>query len=37
MGFDDIDWEEIVAKNVKAKFKDLNIAAFKAGMEAARK
>lgn len=37
MGLDDIDWEEIVAKNVKAKFKDLNIAAFKAGMEAARK
>ncbi len=37
MGLDDIDWEEIVAKNVKAKFKDLNIEAFKAGMEAARK
>ncbi len=36
MGLDDIDWEEIVRNNVKAKFIDLNIKALKAGMEAVK-
>ena len=33
MGLEEIDWEDIIRKNVKAKFADLNIEAFKKGME----
>ena len=31
MGLDDIDWDAEIEANVKAKFVDLNKAAFKAG------
>ena len=34
MKLDDIDWENIIRKNVKEKFIDLNLKAFKVGMEA---
>jgi len=33
----DIDWEEIVAETVPAKVKELNLKAFRAGREAAKK
>ncbi len=33
MGLDDIDWDQIVRKNVKEKFVDLNIAALALGKE----
>ncbi|MGI6176977.1 MAG: indolepyruvate oxidoreductase subunit beta [Eubacterium sp.] len=36
MGLTDINWEEIVRKNVKPQFAELNIKALKAGMEAAK-
>ena len=32
MGLDDIDWETIIRNNVKEKFIDLNLKAFKVGM-----
>jgi len=34
MGLTEIKWEEIIAKNVKVDFVDINIKAIKAGMEA---
>ena len=34
MGLDDIDWEDIIRKNVKEKFIDLNLKAFKVGADA---
>ncbi|MGL4607389.1 MAG: indolepyruvate oxidoreductase subunit beta [Eubacteriaceae bacterium] len=34
MGLTEIDWEEIIRKNVKEKFVELNIRALNAGMEA---
>lgn len=34
MGLDDIDWENIIRKNVKEKFIDLNLKAFQVGMDA---
>lgn len=36
MGLEDIDWEKIIRENVKAGFEDINIKAFKAGMEAVK-
>jgi indolepyruvate ferredoxin oxidoreductase beta subunit len=33
MGLDDIDWEDIIRKNVKEKFIDLNLKALKVGMD----
>jgi len=33
MGLDDIDWEDIIRKNVKEKFIDLNLKALKLGMD----
>ncbi|MDD5822884.1 MAG: indolepyruvate oxidoreductase subunit beta [Firmicutes bacterium] len=36
IGAGDIDWEEVVSKVVPEKHRELNIAAFKAGREAAR-
>ncbi len=35
MGLTDINWEEIIKKNVKAGFVDLNLKALQKGMEAA--
>ena len=32
----EIDWEKVIAVTVPPKFKDLNIAAYRAGMEAAK-
>ena len=32
----EIDWEKVIADTVPPKFKDLNIAAYRAGMEAAK-
>ena len=37
LGCPDIDWEQIVAETVPAKVKELNLKAFRAGREAARK
>ncbi|WP_303867419.1 indolepyruvate oxidoreductase subunit beta [Acetobacterium wieringae] len=34
MGLTDIDWEAIIAENVKPQFKELNVKALKAGMDA---
>ena len=34
MGLDNIDWDEIIAGNVKPKFVELNQKALHAGMEA---
>jgi indolepyruvate ferredoxin oxidoreductase beta subunit len=34
IGLDDIDWESIVASTVKASFRDLNVAAYRAGRAA---
>lgn len=34
MGIEDMDWDEIIAQNVKKGFEELNIKAFKAGMAA---
>lgn len=36
MGLDDIDWKGIIRKNVKEKFVDLNLKAFKVGMDAVK-
>ena len=36
LGCPEIDWEEVVAETVPAKVKDLNLAAFRAGREAAK-
>lgn len=36
MGLDDIDWEDIVRKNVKEKFIDLNLKALKVGMDSVK-
>lgn len=33
MGLDNIDWEKIIRENVKEKFVDINIRAFKLGMD----
>ncbi len=33
MGLDNIDWEKIIRENVKEKFVDINIEAFKLGMD----
>jgi indolepyruvate ferredoxin oxidoreductase beta subunit len=35
MGLTDINWEEIIRKNVKPQFAELNVSALRAGMEAA--
>lgn len=34
MGLTDIDWETIIAENVKVQYKDLNVKALQAGMNA---
>ena len=34
MGLTEIDWEAIIGENVKAQFKDLNVKALQAGMNA---
>lgn len=36
MGLDDINWEDIIRKNVKEKFVELNLKAFQAGMDAVK-
>ena len=36
LGCPEIDWEQIVAETVPAKVRDLNLAAFRAGREAAK-
>lgn len=36
MGLDDIDWEDIIRKNVKEKFIDLNLKAFRVGADAVK-
>jgi indolepyruvate ferredoxin oxidoreductase beta subunit len=36
MDLTDIDWEEVVRSNVKEKFIDINIKAFRAGMDAVK-
>ena len=36
MGLDDIDWADIIKKNVKEKFVDLNLKAFQVGMDAVK-
>lgn len=36
MGLDDIDWEDIIRKNVKEKFVDLNLKAFQVGADAVK-
>ena len=36
MGLDDIDWEDIIRKNVKEKFINLNLKAFKVGADAVK-
>ncbi len=33
MELTDVDWEKVISENVKPKFIDLNLAAFKKGME----
>ena len=37
LGLDSINWEEVIKRAVPQKFIDLNLAAYKAGMEAAEK
>jgi len=37
LGLDSIDWESVIARTVPPKFLELNLAAFKAGKEAAEK
>ena len=34
LGMTDIDWEAVIAETVPAKFKDLNLAAYRAGYDA---
>ena len=36
MGLEDIDWPDIIRKNVKEKFVDLNLKAFQVGMDAVK-
>ena len=36
MGLDHIDWEDIIRRNVKEKFIDLNLKAIKLGMDLAK-
>ena len=36
LAMDDIDWEAIIAETVPAKFLDLNLAAYRAGRDAAQ-
>ena len=36
MGLDDIDWEDIIRKNVKDKFVELNLKAFQVGANAVK-
>ena len=36
MGLDEIDWEDIIRKNVKEKFIDLNLKAFQVGADAVK-
>lgn len=36
MGLDDIDWEDIIRKNVKEKFVELNLKAFQVGANAVK-
>lgn len=36
MGLDDIDWEDIIRKNVKEKFIELNLKAFQVGADAVK-
>ena len=33
MSLEDIDWESIIRENIKEKFVDINLQAFKKGME----
>jgi len=33
MGITDVDWEKVISENVKPKFVDLNLEAFRRGME----
>ena len=33
MGITDVDWEKVISENVKPKFIDINLEAFKIGME----
>ncbi len=35
MGLEDIDWEQVIRENVKERFVDLNLKAFRAGKEIA--
>ena len=37
LGMDGIDWETVVAETVPAKFKDLNVKAYRAGYDAVEK
>ena len=34
LGMDEIDWEAVIGETVPAKFKELNLAAFRAGYNA---
>ncbi len=34
LGMDEIDWEEVIAETVPAKFRELNLAAYRAGYSA---
>lgn len=36
MGLEDIDWQDIIRKNVKEKFVDLNLKAFQVGADAVK-
>ena len=36
MGLDDIDWNDIIKKNVKEKFVDLNLKAFQVGLDSVK-
>ena len=33
MGITDVDWEKVISENVKPQFVDINLEAFKIGME----
>jgi indolepyruvate ferredoxin oxidoreductase beta subunit len=33
MGITDVNWEKVISENVKPKFVELNLKAFKKGME----
>ena len=34
LGMTDIDWEAVISETVPAKFKELNLAAYRAGFDA---